>query len=176
MENLWTPWRMEFVAGPKPSGCIFCDKPRENKDRENLILYRGTWCFIILNRYPYNNGHLMVVPYAHLSDFSALPTDSSAEMMRLAQHCVSVLRPLMRPDGFNLGMNLGHCAGAGIADHIHLHLVPRWEGDTNFMPVLAGVRVIPELLEQTYDRLLAGGIANVPLLPGGDAHPGAEKR
>jgi ATP adenylyltransferase len=161
MEHLWTPWRLEFVTGAKPSGCIFCDKPKENRDRENLILFRGMACFVILNRFPYNNGHLLVVPYAHQPDLPLLPAKTAAEMMQLTQHCISVTRALLHPQGFNIGMNIGQCAGAGIADHVHLHLVPRWEGDTNFMTVIPDTRVIPELLEQTYDRLIEAGIGKM---------------
>jgi ATP adenylyltransferase len=167
MDNLWTPWRMEFVTGKRAAGCIFCDKPQENQDRDNLILYRGTHCFIIMNRYPYNNGHLLVVPYAHKPDLPSLSAETAAEMMRLTQHSISVLHLMMRPDGFNVGMNIGRCAGAGIVDHVHLHLVPRWEGDTNFMSVVPGVRVIPELLDRTYERLLEAGIGKPQFLPEG---------
>jgi len=155
----WTPWRLSFILGEKPRDCIFCTKVRENRDRENYILYRGAHNFLILNLYPYNNGHLMIVPYLHVPSLEDLPAEVAGELMRLLQHSLRVLRRALNPEGFNVGVNIGRVAGAGVADHVHLHVVPRWGGDTNFMPVLAGVRLIPELLDQTYDRLLAAGIA-----------------
>ena len=148
------------MTGPKARGCVFCDKIRENADRQNFVLYRGAKAFIILNLYPYNNGHLMIVPYAHLGQLEKVDEATLSEVMRLAKRSVSVLRKVMQPDGFNLGFNIGKAAGAGIDEHLHLHVVPRWEGDTNFMPVLGETRVIPELLETTYDKLLAAGIAS----------------
>jgi len=160
MRRLWTPWRLEFVTGPRAAGCIFCEKVQQNTDRKNFILYRGAEAFVILNLYPYNNGHLMVVPYAHVGDLEKVEDTCLAEMMRLAKRSVATLRKVMNPNGFNLGFNLGKAAGAGIHEHLHLHIVPRWEGDTNFMPVLCETRIIPELLETTYDKLLAAGIAD----------------
>ncbi|OPX77016.1 MAG: HIT domain protein [Methanosaeta sp. PtaB.Bin039] len=154
MQTIWAPWRVEYILGEKAKGCIFCDKPKENRDRDNLILYRGRSHFIIMNAYPYNNGHLMVVPYKHTSALSGWSGEDRQEMMELADLGVEVLRCAMRPDGFNLGINLGQVAGAGIAEHVHLHIVPRWSGDTNFMPVLADTRVIPEHISATYDKLL----------------------
>ncbi len=153
---------MKFITAKKNSGCIFCDKPKENRDRENYILYRGKTCFIILNAFPYNNGHLMIVPYQHTADLSALSPETLAEMMLLVQHSVATISSFMHPDGYNIGMNLGKCAGAGIADHLHMHVVPRWDGDTNFMPVLGETRLIPEMLEHTYDRLIQAGIGRPP--------------
>lgn len=155
METLWAPWRIEYILGEKGKGCIFCDKPRESKDRDNLILYRGENNFIIMNAFPYNNGHMMVVPYRHTSSLEGWSSGERQEIMELADLAVAMLRRTMRPDGFNLGINMGQVAGAGIADHIHLHIVPRWNGDTNFMPVLADTRVIPEHLLATYDKLHA---------------------
>lgn len=154
MDVLWAPWRIDYILSEKGKGCIFCEKPRENKDRENLILYRGKSHFVIMNAFPYNNGHMMVVPYRHTSTLSGWRGDELQEFMELADLCVSVLQRTMRPDGFNLGINMGEVAGAGIAEHVHLHIVPRWKGDTNFMPVLADTRVIPEHIRATYEKLL----------------------
>ncbi len=156
MERLWAPWRMRYVAGAaKSEGCIFCEKWRGDADAENLVLLRGEECFAILNLFPYNNGHLMVVPVRHVADIVDLTASEQAEMFRLMQRMVCVLRETMSPHGFNIGFNLGRAAGAGIADHLHLHVVPRWSGDTNFMPVLDATRVISEALEETYRKLKA---------------------
>jgi ATP adenylyltransferase len=141
------------VAKEKTPGCIFCDKPKADDDRTNYIVHRGTDAYVILNAFPYNNGHIMVAPYEHIADLEALPPDTVHEMMDLAQLATRALKGSFSPDGLNLGFNLGAAAGAGIKDHLHLHLVPRWVGDTNFMPVIGDVRVIPESLEQTYDKL-----------------------
>jgi ATP adenylyltransferase len=153
MENLWAPWRIDYILSKKPEGCIFCDKPGENKDEENLILHRGRYNFIIMNAFPYNNGHMMVVPYKHTSQLSGWDPKAQQEMMDLADMGVELLKRAMRPDGFNLGINMGLVAGAGVADHIHLHIVPRWNGDTNFMPVLSDTRVISEHLRATFQKL-----------------------
>ena len=153
MKDLWSPWRIEYILQKKPKGCIFCTTCQENLDEENLILFRGEHNFVILNRYPYNNGHLMVVPYRHVNMLNDLPLDEQIEMMQLVSLSIEVLKESMSPDGFNVGMNLGAPAGAGIKDHIHMHIVPRWTGDTNFMPVLSDTRVIVEALEQSYARL-----------------------
>ena len=157
-ERLWAPWRDAYVsAAAEPAGgCIFCDKPREERDADNYILLRVERVFVILNAYPYNNGHMMVVPYTHVGDLTEIEPSTLAEMMAVSQRCVRVLRARLRPDGCNLGMNLGRPAGAGVADHIHLHIVPRWTGDTNFMPVLAGTRVLSQALESSYEALRAG--------------------
>lgn len=153
MENLWAPWRIDYILSKKPAGCIFCDKPAENRDEDNLILFRGKYHFIILNAYPYNNGHMMVVPYRHTATLAKWAPDEQQEMMALADLGVELLKRTMRPDGFNLGINMGLVGGAGVADHIHLHIVPRWNGDTNFMPVLSDTRVISEHLRATYRKL-----------------------
>ncbi len=153
MRQLWSPWRLEYIVSPKPKGCIFCEKAAENRDAENLILMRGPSCIVIMNRYPYNNGNLMIAPYIHVNSPTKLPPDTQLDMMALVNICVEVLQEAVSPDGFNIGMNLGASAGAGIKDHIHMHVVPRWVGDTNFMPVLAETRVIVEALEQTYAKL-----------------------
>ena len=145
--------------GSKPAECIFCTKPQEQRDRENFILRRGHHGFIMLNAYPYNNGHLLIVPYAHVPTLEQLDEATAAELMLLTQRGISALRRAMSPEGFNVGANVGKAAGAGIADHVHIHIVPRWTGDTNFMPVVGSVRLIPELLECTYDKLIAAGIA-----------------
>ncbi|MDP4157720.1 MAG: HIT domain-containing protein [Bacillota bacterium] len=153
MENLWAPWRIDYILGKKSPGCIFCDKPAENNDDENLILYRGEYNFIIMNVFPYNNGHMMVVPYRHTAALAGWSHDEQIELMELADLAMELLKKLMKPDGFNLGINMGLVAGAGVADHIHLHVVPRWNGDTNFMPVLSDTRVISEALRMTYGKL-----------------------
>ncbi|HZU05943.1 MAG TPA: HIT domain-containing protein [Chloroflexota bacterium] len=161
MERLWTPWRRAYIeqaAGQVPSeqeACFLCVKPAQDpaRDRENLILFRGRRAYALLNLYPYNPGHLMVAPYVHCGDLPALSEEDAQELFRLVRQAVAILQAAYRPDGFNLGMNLGRAAGAGVPDHLHVHLVPRWQGDTNFMPVVGDTKVLPESLEQTYDRL-----------------------
>ncbi|MBI5178578.1 MAG: HIT domain-containing protein [Nitrospinae bacterium] len=153
MKFLWAPWRLNFILNEKEKGCVFCAKVAENDDRKNLILHRGKLNYIILNLFPYNNGHLMVVPYRHFGDLTELTADEGAEMMALTQKSVAAITERFHPQGFNVGMNLGAAAGAGIADHLHMHLVPRWNGDTNFMPVLAETKVMPQHIESTYDSL-----------------------
>jgi ATP adenylyltransferase len=153
MENLWAPWRIDYILSRKPLECIFCNMPKENRDEENLILFRGKNQFIIMNAFPYNNGHMMIVPYRHTSSLEGWSSEEQQEMMELADLAISLLKKTIRPDGFNLGINMGQVAGAGIADHVHLHIVPRWNGDTNFMPVLADTRVISEHLKTTYKKL-----------------------
>ncbi|HEY3416879.1 MAG TPA: HIT domain-containing protein [Armatimonadota bacterium] len=156
-ERLHAPWRMEYVEKTvQPSGeCIFCEKPRQQCDQANYIVYRGEFNYVILNVFPYNSGHLMVIPYQHTADLTELPLATQAEMMRLTTLAVVALKRVMRPDGFNVGMNIGRPAGAGIADHLHLHIVPRWSGDTNFMPVIGNTRVLPESLERTWEKIRA---------------------
>jgi ATP adenylyltransferase len=155
MKHLWSPWRLEYLAAPKTVGCIFCAALLGEDDRESLVLLRGERAFLILNRFPYNNGHLMVVPHAHVADLEELDTPTLTEMMLLLNRGLAALRASLAPDGFNVGANLGRVAGAGVEDHVHLHVVPRWLGDTNFMPVVGDLRVIPETWLQTYDRLKA---------------------
>ncbi|HYO48477.1 MAG TPA: HIT domain-containing protein [Chloroflexia bacterium] len=147
--------QVEDAPQLESSGCVFCDRVRlpESNDRANLILLRSTHNFIILNLYPYNSAHLMIVPYRHTADLPSLDRETVAEMMALAQRMVRVIGAEYKPEGYNLGMNLGTIAGAGVAEHLHMHVVPRWAGDTNFMPVVGSTKVIPELLERTYDRL-----------------------
>jgi ATP adenylyltransferase len=154
MDYLWTPWRYRYVAEAKNvSGCVFCNAPAANQDEEWLIVHRAVKNYVILNRYPYTSGHVMIVPYAHTSDFSGLEKDSAAEMMLLSQRVQAAIEDVYHPDGFNLGMNLGRSAGAGIEDHLHLHLVPRWTGDTNFMTTVGETRLEPEDLSSTYTKL-----------------------
>lgn len=150
---LWAPWRIEYILGPKEAGCIFCDKPKQSNDRDNFIVHRGELAFVIMNKYPYNNGHLMAVPYRHESAFDRLSAEEMAEMMALLQKSSRALQRIMRPHGFNIGMNVGSAAGAGIDDHLHFHIVPRWSGDTNFMPVVGHTKVISEGLWETWAHL-----------------------
>lgn len=159
MKRLWTPWRMAYLKAPKGAetgGCIFCSKilASPEKDRENLVLARGERAFVMLNLFPYSNGHMLVAPYEHTGELESLDSETLKDMMLLVGKGIRALRRVMNPQGFNVGANLGRVAGAGVEDHVHLHLVPRWNGDTNFMPVLADTRMIPELLPQTYDGLL----------------------
>lgn len=155
METLWAPWRIEYILSEKPEECIFCVKPAAKAvhDRDNLILYRGERCFVILNAFPYNNGHLMVVPYQHESELAALGEDVLGELMQITARCVRLLQEVFHADGFNVGLNQGRVAGAGIEEHLHVHVVPRWNGDTNFMPVLGQTKVLPESLQGTYEKL-----------------------
>jgi len=154
MSHLWTPWRLPYLRGeePLPEECLFCIKP-QTPDAEAHILHRGPLVYVILNRYPYNNGHLMVVPYDHVASLEDLSPETVGELMAVAQLSLRVLRAAYDPQGFNLGMNVGQVAGAGVADHLHLHIVPRWGADTNYMTVVGGTRTIPEWLDQTYQRL-----------------------
>ena len=153
MERIWAPWRIQYIQMEKPEGCILCEKPKENKDVPNYILYRGDKNFVILNSYPYNPGHLMVAPYRHVASLEELTEEERQEHFEIVSRSVKVLRQVFKPGGFNIGINLGKAAGAGIEDHFHTHIVPRWQGDTNFMPVLADVRVLPEALADTYQKL-----------------------
>ena len=153
MDYLWTPWRYAYGTGAdqKP-GCIFCNAPKES-DQQARIVHRGAHCYVILNTYPYTNGHVMVVPYAHLDELHNLPADAAHEMMVLTQRMEVVLRALYRPDGINLGMNIGKAAGAGVAGHIHMHILPRWIADANFVSVIGETRVLPEALDVTWERI-----------------------
>jgi len=150
---LWAPWRIKYIESPRARTCIFCVEGVEAKDRENLVVYRGSKSFIMMNRYPYNTGHLMVAPYRHVGDLVELTEEELIDLVKNVNLSIRVLREALKPEGFNVGINMGRIAGAGIEDHIHVHVVPRWAGDTNFMPVIASVKVMPELLESTYDRL-----------------------
>ncbi len=153
MQRLWTPWRMEYLVSDKKTDCIFCAALKQANDRETFIVYRGEHTFVMLNKYPYNNGHLMVVPYQHSADLSSLGAETQAELMRTIGHSIQWLQAASKPEGFNVGMNLGKVAGAGVADHLHFHVVPRWVGDTNFMTISAETRVIAEWLDDTWTRL-----------------------
>ena len=161
MEHLWTPWRMKYLqgddraSGEDGSSCVFCLKPSDNRgcDIDNRIVRRGDHAFVILNRYPYNNGHLMVVPYLHVPSLELLDIETLTELMVLVKQSLAVLRAVYQPQAFNLGVNIGEASGAGIADHVHFHVVPRWAGDTNYMTVVGQTRVIPEDLHETCRRL-----------------------
>jgi len=153
MEQIWAPWRIEYIQMQKPEGCILCDKPNQKDDVANYILYRGDNNFVIMNSYPYNPGHLMVAPYRHVAHLEELTDEERHEHFDMVSRSVKLLKEAFSPAGFNIGMNMGKVAGAGIDDHIHTHIVPRWQGDTNFMPVIADVRVMPEALAETYDKL-----------------------
>ena len=153
MEHLWAPWRIEYIEMEKPQGCILCDKPRENTDALNYILYRGDKNFVILNKYPYNAGHLMIAPYRHIASMEELSDAELHEHFEIVRLGIKVLRQVYNPQGFNIGTNMGRSAGAGIDDHIHTHIVPRWQGDANFMPVIADTKVVNESLAETYERL-----------------------
>lgn len=153
MERLWTPWRREYVAGGEPQGCFLCEKARQDADEENLILYRGALGFALLNAYPYNTAHVMVAPYLHTGDLAGLDPEIGATLWALTQHVARMVQGEYSPDGFNIGLNLGRAGGAGLVDHLHIHVVPRWAGDTNYMPVIGQTKVLPETLEQTYRRL-----------------------
>jgi ATP adenylyltransferase len=154
MKFLWAPWRLGYVMGEREKECIFCTKPKASDDKKHLILFRGKHCFVILNLYPYNNGHMMVVPYSHIDSVLKLKKEEAEEMMALTQKCVDALGKKFTPQGYNIGMNLGTCAGAGIETHIHMHIVPRWNGDTNYMPVLGGTKVLAQTVDATYDSLV----------------------
>lgn len=156
MDRIWSPWRYTYISKASPSDvCIFCQKSSENKDRENYIVYRGERNFVLLNLYPYTNGHLMVAPYEHVATLADAQPETLAEMMRLTREAEGHLREIYKPKGLNLGMNIGESAGAGVAGHIHMHILPRWPGDANFMSVIGETRVMPESLETTYEKLSA---------------------
>jgi ATP adenylyltransferase len=155
MERLWTPWRMQYVASAdrEPARCLFCELPGRQDDEANLLVKRGQRAFVVLNLYPYNTGHAMIAPYEHTADFPALAAETSAEILSLSQQVVGALAAEYQPDGFNLGMNLGRVAGAGVPNHLHVHVVPRWSGDANFMAITADTKVMPETLDRTYARV-----------------------
>jgi ATP adenylyltransferase len=153
MKYLWAPWRMEYIEMEKPKGCILCEKPEQNKDTENYILYRGSKNFIILNIYPYNPGHLMVAPYRHVATLDELTSEERHELFDIVSRSVEILRGELNPQGFNIGINIGRVAGAGIEDHIHTHIVPRWQGDSNYMTIISDIKVVPEALAKTYQKL-----------------------
>jgi ATP adenylyltransferase len=157
IKTIWAPWRMQYILSEKTGGCIFCDLPKQDKerDRDNLILYRSSHNFVIMNRYPYNNGHIMVVPYFHTPSFDGLIDETLLDFMKVTHYAVNCMKKAFMPEGFNIGINIGKVAGAGLEEHIHLHMVPRWAGDTSFMTVFGEVRVVPEYIMSTYDKLFA---------------------
>ncbi|MDD5672845.1 MAG: HIT domain-containing protein [Chitinivibrionales bacterium] len=158
MDTLWAPWRMSYMKKlsdpPRNGVCVFCQKNAEDNDAENLVLYKGKKSFVVMNLYPYTNGHLLIIPCNHTADFETLDQECWIEVWHLLALCKKVLTECLHPDGFNIGMNLGRSAGAGISDHLHWHIVPRWNGDNNFMPVLGGVRIMSQSLEDCYAMLL----------------------
>jgi len=157
MDLLWAPWRMNYISRTdKPKGCIFCDACACPDGEENLVVRKGRLAFVILNRFPYTSGHVMVVPYAHLPSLVSLDANTLEEMMQLIQQSLRTIEKVYHPHGFNVGANIGTVAGAGVADHVHFHIVPRWNGDTNFMTTVGGARVLPEDLNQTLQRLQEG--------------------
>ena len=153
MEKIWAPWRMEYIFSEKKNGCIFCEKSRQKEDKKNYILFRDTFGFVMMNIFPYNNAHLMIAPYRHAASLEDLPSEELAHIMVLVKKSLSGLKKIIKADGYNIGMNIGSIAGAGIADHMHIHIVPRWLGDTNFMPILAETKVLPQHLDTTFEIL-----------------------
>jgi ATP adenylyltransferase len=168
MDYLWTPWRYAYVTSAEKSSCIFCEAPKVGDDVKARIAYRGRDCYVILNTFPYTPGHVMVVPYAHLNELQKLPSAAATEMMALLQRLEGVLRSLYTPDGLNVGMNIGKAAGAGVAGHVHMHALPRWVADANFVSVVGETRILPETLDVTYERIrnaLAGQASGSPAAP-----------
>lgn len=153
MKRLWAPWRLEYICGEKDTSCFLCRILAGDRDRDNLVLRRGVTCAVVMNRYPYSNGHLMVCPNRHVAGIGDLTAEEKLETMDLVAEAIRVLKKSIRPEGFNVGINLGQAAGAGLEEHLHTHIVPRWSGDTNFMPVMDDVRVIPQSLAELWDRL-----------------------
>lgn len=154
MDRLWSPWRYQYITGGTPPGeCIFCAKPASGDDEAQLIVARGRLTYALLNLYPYTNGHLLIAPYAHVAQLDELPADAAAELMEMTQQAVRALRAVYKPEGLNCGMNLGSCAGAGVAGHLHMHVLPRWTGDASFMTSIGETRVLPEELSTTWRRI-----------------------
>lgn len=150
---MWAPWRLDYIRGPKADSCIFCDANEGSDDRSAHVVHRGEGCFVLLNAFPYNNGHVMVAPYRHCPSIEELEPPELTELMTLAQRSIAAIRSVYRAEGFNLGINQGAVAGAGIEAHMHLHVVPRWGADTNFMPVIGDARVLPQSLEESWEEL-----------------------
>ncbi len=155
MKRLWTPWRMEYIQSPKQDSCVFCQALERQDGQENLIIFRGKTAFVTLNAFPYTSGHMMVLPYTHVRNLTDLDSETRAEMMELTTKTAQVLEKVYQAEGFNVGINLGEAAGAGIEEHIHIHVVPRWVGDTNFMAAVGETRMLPEELHETYRRIKA---------------------
>jgi ATP adenylyltransferase len=154
MDYLWTPWRYQYISNIKNAvRCVFCIDPSPEHDAESFVVFRGKLNFVILNVFPYTSGHVLIAPYEHTSNFQACSPEQWGEMLELAKQCQFAIEQTYQPDGFNLGMNLGRCAGAGVENHLHLHVVPRWVGDSNFMTIIGETRVLPEALETTYQKL-----------------------
>ncbi len=152
MKQLWAPWRLEYILSPPPEACIFCKKPADNL-KNSLVLYRNNLSGVILNKYPYNNGHLLVYPLRHLPNIEDLSQEESASIFELIRESTTILKKAINPEGFNIGANIGKAAGAGVDSHIHFHIIPRWSGDVNFMPLLAEVKAMPEHLQESYRKL-----------------------
>ena len=156
MDHLWSPWRMKYIESHnKEAGCVFCNAQAQPDSEDNLIVFRGQNSYVILNRYPYTSGHLMVIPFVHVSSLEELNAETRAEMMELTSQCTTKLRHIYKPHGFNVGINMGEAAGAGVLGHVHIHIVPRWAGDTNFMSTVGEMRVLPEALDVTFKRVQA---------------------
>ena len=155
MKVMWAPWRMEYILDPQGDGCFFCKCHRSKQDKKNLIIHRSDHSFLILNKFPYNYAHLMIAPYRHTSDLKKLKGEEKLDVFNLVESATQIVKKASKPDGFNIGINIGLVAGAGVKNHIHLHIVPRWNGDTNFMPMLAETKVMPQHLEATYNALTA---------------------
>ena len=153
MDILWAPWRLQYITGPKPDTCIFCIPEQNADDADRLILYRGKHSFVLMNKYPYNSGHLLIAPYRHLMDFTLLQQEESSEIVSLLQHCTETLTKCLNAQGMNIGLNIGEAAGAGIRDHLHFHAVPRWNGDSSFLAVIQDIRTMPQYLSETYTGL-----------------------
>lgn len=153
MDKLWAPWRIKYVSQKKESGCLFCKIHKQKKDKKNLIIFRSLHCFAVLNRFPYNNGHILITPYKHTSKLEKLNEKEFTDIYKVTLKIKKMLTNILNPSGFNIGFNIGEDAGAGIVNHLHLHLVPRWKGDTNFMPVLSKTKIISESLEDLYQKL-----------------------
>ena len=153
MNSIWAPWRIEYILGPKDQGCFLCAAFGSNEERERLVLHRGRTCAVVINKFPYNSGHLMVCPFRHIATLAELDDQEALELMQLTAASVGILQAAMKPEGFNTGINLGQVAGAGLKDHLHQHIVPRWNGDTNFMPVIGDTKVMPQALDALWNLL-----------------------
>ena len=160
MDNIWSPWRMEFIHDQRQKGkegpCVFCELKEQVPNNKNLVLHKGKQVYVVMNRFPYTNGHLLVLPYAHLTHLKELNSDGQQEIMKLMAESMDILRAALHVDGFNCGMNVGKVSGCGIEDHFHWHIVPRWVGDSNFMPILSDMRLMPQYLSDTYQHLIEG--------------------